>query len=655
MAFMYDIRNLKDCTDYKHKREDFFRMLRLQAKLNRNAEQAILARQQMDTMGISPVVPYMRSLEDEARDTILQQKLARKNLSQIMKDNEVQSVIHTLSEPDMYFLNTEFGRLTQYLQGRENISADFFKRVLQRFKLYLQSTEMTGIPTIPEFIMEKLSPELRQEWQDYATRKVDPTTGDAKEDLPDLIRKTAQEAKMSEEEVKMEVDNEAEQHEVPPFPDVVAPTLRRGMKRPGQVSKQNLLTKKPRTIAERIAKRSIDEITPDDLLPPQEPATKAQKRKGSFKIKPSDEPFVPEIRPVPIETVLERELPVLETGLVRGQKRGQPDYKSPFVTDQQEKKQRTEPLAVIGVKRKNDDAVEDQARKMALQGGLTVEQARRLARQQIELAQQMYQPPQTTLPGVSTRSLSRVAQLMYPTRPLPQVIPPASTPRTRGRPRTKLTLEQAREIARREIEERAEARAEELTGGEIPKLHKTMPSRLIKKNGRILGKIGAGLKSNAEVKEHGNYREFGKYMISLKNLRDGLIDVKYRSLARVDTFPRKYVSNIFVEMIEKLLDTNMLDKSIFNKLTEEEQDYFKLVAKKCDFDLAIGLGLGQTMTDSERKEYDRFEVLRGSVIAGNNSPEVLTELRQYILKFLNEKRMPKPQGHDLLYELSCLS
>jgi hypothetical protein len=215
-----------------------------------------------------------------------------------------------------------------------------------------------------------------------------------------------------------------------------------------------------------------------------------------------------------------------------------------------------------------------------------------------------------------------------------------------------LTLHEARQLARQEIESRAEARAQQLTGGMGAKL---TSSRLVKRNGKILGKMGKGIQSNDEVKEYGRYRAFGKYMIHVPSLKKSMINVKYPSLVSVATIPQKYVSKDFINMLDELLNTNIFNKSKFNKLDEDEQNYFRFLADKCDFDLAIGMGVGETMTSREKEEYDRFEVLRGSVIAGNNSPEVLKELQQYIIKFINQKRLPRQQGHDLLYEMACLS
>ena len=131
--------------------------------------------------------------------------------------------------------------------------------------------------------------------------------------------------------------------------------------------------------------------------------------------------------------------------------------------------------------------------------------------------------------------------------------------------------------------------------------------------------------------------------------------MKYPSLVGIPSIPQKFVSMDFIEMLWKLVDENVFERSLFNRLNEDEQDYFRFLARKCQFDQTIGLGVGKSQTKEEIEEVKRFELLKGTIIAGNNSPEVLKELRQYVLKFLSEKRIPKQAGHDLLYEISCLS
>lgn len=644
MAFNYDIRNLKDCKDFKSKREEFFSLLRLQAKLNRNYEQATIAREQMDQMGITPVMQARRSLEDEKKDVMMQQQLAMKNLQSIMKDEEAQSVILGLSDDDVYFLNSEFGRLMQFLKGRTNISADFFKRVLNRFKVYLDSTGRTGIPIpLRESTIEKLPGDLRDEWENFARQNIDPKTG-VTPDMEELLRRTADALNRTTDDVKMEVEDEVKMEVEQEMPVTEPEGFVMGVagpRKPGRrtFSKRTLGVKKPFELGKRMSE-ALDEK--------EEPMAKRQKTKGKIKLQPiidAQEDYVPydfEDDSVPYNANTQ--------GIKRGRE---------VIPDLPEKRMKFEDESALmrGVKRKTNYAIDYNVNKY-MKSGLTKDQAIRLAKEELEQRMRTYVPP--SRPFFSEKLA------------MAEIEPERRRGMKRGREES--PLESAKRQAREEIAQRAMMRASELGQGLIisPQqttsdfgptthfstlnLHGGKIGKPLRKHGKMLGKIGSGIMSNQDMLGHGKHREFGKYVIHMPSLQKSFVNIKYGpGRGCVQTLPHKYVSQDFINLLMTVMDENLLDKSLFNKLTDDEQQYFRLLASKCEFDTVLGMGVGSSLSEQEKKEHERFEMLRGTIIAGNNSPEVLKEMKMFILKFINEKRLPKQQGHDLLYEIACLS
>lgn len=664
MSFIYDIRNLKDCSDFKTKREDFFRMLRLQAKLNRNYEQATIARQQMDQLGITPVMQARRSIEDEQKDLMLQQQLAIKNLSSIMSDDEVRRTIHFLNDNDIYFLNTEFGRLKPFLEGRANITADFFKRVLQRFKLYLESTGMTGVPIpLRETTLQSMPGDLKDEWENYSRQTIDPMTGKI-HDLEELIRRTAEALNRTMDDVKQEVVEEQKMEVETETPLTDVPAMQTtGSQRRRFVTKQNNNTRRKYDMNERVMKRQLEEIITGveeefkvPRLAPEEPFTGMISR-GSTTTR---------------ETMISR--PVQPP---KSTKRGREEKKMgvPPTELLPDKKGKVAPnsAALRGVKRKDEAFVEKAAAKKSASGSLTLDQARSLARSEIEARQRAYVPPVTRAPP--RRFITPATEPFQEEYVQAQVVP-----EERYDPRTSQLIAQARDQERRRIVSAADARARQLEQGQglfISPQRQTQEygppavysrfshgagmsyskkdRRVMTRHGKVLGKSGAGLKANDELKTYNKYRQLGKYMLHVPSLSKSMVNVKYPSLVTIPSLPSKFVSVDFIELLWKLVDENVFERNLFNRLSEEEQDYFKFLARKCQFDQTIGFGVGKSQTKEEMEELKRFELLKGTIIAGNNSPEVIAELRRYVLKFLSEKRIPKQQGHDLLYEISCLS
>ena len=64
------------------------------------------------------------------------------------------------------------------------------------------------------------------------------------------------------------------------------------------------------------------------------------------------------------------------------------------------------------------------------------------------------------------------------------------------------------------------------------------------------------------------------------------------------------------------------------------------------------LKLKKTITNQDKDELNRFEILKGEYLAGNNSPKLLHELRRFIVKYMGDGKISRNEGMNLLMELS---
>ena len=64
--------------------------------------------------------------------------------------------------------------------------------------------------------------------------------------------------------------------------------------------------------------------------------------------------------------------------------------------------------------------------------------------------------------------------------------------------------------------------------------------------------------------------------------------------------------------------------------------------------------LKRNQSETEKDEANRFNLLRGEVLAGNNNEKVMKELRGLILRFMNDGRIQQKEGTTMLVELSAL-
>jgi len=168
------------------------------------------------------------------------------------------------------------------------------------------------------------------------------------------------------------------------------------------------------------------------------------------------------------------------------------------------------------------------------------------------------------------------------------------------------------------------------------------------KNGRIrTKKIGAGVKYEPEP----TYRQFGKYVINMPQLKErDILNVKFPSLGRIPQFKPTPISDVMKEFVLELLDTGKVSNRIYEQIPIEERQLFEKIATGAG--ILNSLKLKRTISNEDKEDNDRFTLLKGEYLAGNNSVALLKELRKLVVKFMSQGKISKQDGMNLLIELS---
>lgn len=215
MAFIYDIRNLKDCNDYKKKRKEFFDLLHLQQKLNKNYEEAMNYRSQIEDLGVQPPKAPVRTIEQEAQDVLLQQELAKKNLESIMKPEQAVGVITRLSDQQLYQMNSIFGKIKEVVKGRTNLTSTFFLKIFDRFVMSLSMNGDGAEPIpLPESILTRLDGDLLTRIMDAMKGVINPMTGQ-REQISSLVPEISRQTGLSTQEIRNEINMQRREENAP--------------------------------------------------------------------------------------------------------------------------------------------------------------------------------------------------------------------------------------------------------------------------------------------------------------------------------------------------------------------------------------------------------------------------------------------------------
>jgi len=160
-------------------------------------------------------------------------------------------------------------------------------------------------------------------------------------------------------------------------------------------------------------------------------------------------------------------------------------------------------------------------------------------------------------------------------------------------------------------------------------------------------KLGKGI----VVEEAPVFRPLGKYIVHYGFLSDkDILNVKYPSGGAIPQFKPTPISDVFKDFIIDLLENGKANTRVYEHIPQEERKLFEKIANGAG--IFHSLGLKKVIMNTDKEENDRFNLLKGEYLAGNNSQKVLHELRRLVIKFMNDGRLHKSQALNFLMEFS---
>jgi hypothetical protein len=166
-------------------------------------------------------------------------------------------------------------------------------------------------------------------------------------------------------------------------------------------------------------------------------------------------------------------------------------------------------------------------------------------------------------------------------------------------------------------------------------------------------KFGRGVKSGKGIApKPREYHDLGKFLIDGTELEKQVLSIKYQSGAPVPDFTRKTaMSDNLHELVKELIETQKLNKSLMKELDSGERRAFESLLIRSG--VGVGLGIKEvTPTHEDKAKMERFKLLQGSFNAGNNSKDLIQELRSLVLYFLNSGRLSKKEALNTLQMLA---
>jgi len=171
-----------------------------------------------------------------------------------------------------------------------------------------------------------------------------------------------------------------------------------------------------------------------------------------------------------------------------------------------------------------------------------------------------------------------------------------------------------------------------------------------KKKPHVLNLIKRG-DVDGEIKKLTPYKQLGKYFINAAKLNDNICMIKHASGKSHKDLPSHHVSQNVADIIKIVGAGFPVHQEHIAGLGIEERNHLHKIFSVCG---VVDNPIRKSMTkSSDQAEMDRYEILRGEVIAGSDSKVLIKELKLLILKLMHDGRLPRKEALDVLVELSA--
>jgi hypothetical protein len=146
---------------------------------------------------------------------------------------------------------------------------------------------------------------------------------------------------------------------------------------------------------------------------------------------------------------------------------------------------------------------------------------------------------------------------------------------------------------------------------------------------------------------------FGRYLLSLKNLQKNRFLLRTKSKNPVLSFKTIVLTRKTKAIVQKLLQDVEVTFEEIDSLNEDEKNDIDTIISKTDIDTR--LRVPNTKRSRLERDLNKFNVLRGSIIAGNDSTELLKDFRKLLLSLSNSGYISKKETGEVLLEMLKLN
>ena len=145
------------------------------------------------------------------------------------------------------------------------------------------------------------------------------------------------------------------------------------------------------------------------------------------------------------------------------------------------------------------------------------------------------------------------------------------------------------------------------------------------------------------------YVPFGKHKLNLKKLKNNRLQLRSKTDNVIANIKSKQLTKNMKVIIDKFISNQPIEFEDIEKLDDNEKDYLADIAQRCDIN--DRLRIPSPKLTKIQSDINKFNILRGEIIAGNDSKELVRDFKVLLLKLMNSKHISKSEGNEIMVML----
>lgn len=147
----------------------------------------------------------------------------------------------------------------------------------------------------------------------------------------------------------------------------------------------------------------------------------------------------------------------------------------------------------------------------------------------------------------------------------------------------------------------------------------------------------------------------GLKFIHMPSLLKGFLSLRTENKKYAKNRIKISISNELKNMFLDIVFKEKFKQDDYNKLVDAEQKLFDDTCNYCKF-MTHNIAMMNTHSNREKNELMRkFEVMKGEILAGNSSTQLIKDMRNIVLELRSKKYIPKDMYDKLIEDIvACL-